>query len=107
MRPRSAYSIAIHLWLPCFSSPLKPEKRKPNFKLLPASIISDLPVGHGYPFWYCYCCISEVSVIVGTLWEDLPEEKKEIFRAEARRLKEEHMVSSLAFLILVLSLSQM
>ncbi|KAF8324926.1 high mobility group box domain-containing protein, partial [Cantharellus anzutake] len=32
-----------------------------------------------------------VSVIVGTLWEDLPEEKKEIFRAEARRLKEEHM----------------
>jgi len=37
--------------------------------------------------------ISEVSVIVGTLWEDLPEEKKEIFRAEARRLKEEHMVS--------------
>ena len=35
----------------------------------------------------------DVSVIVGTLWEDLPEEKKEIFRAEARRLKEEHMVS--------------
>jgi hypothetical protein len=34
-------------------------------------------------------------VIVGTLWEDLPEEKKEIFRAEARRLKEEHMVSKL------------
>lgn len=31
-------------------------------------------------------------MIVGTLWEDLPEEKKEIFRAEARRLKEEHMV---------------
>lgn len=39
------------------------------------------------------CGTVEVSVIVGTLWEDLPEEKKEIFRAEARRLKEEHMVS--------------
>lgn len=37
--------------------------------------------------------LADVSVIVGTLWEDLPEEKKEIFRAEARRLKEEHMVS--------------
>jgi hypothetical protein len=51
--------------------------------------------------------IPEVSVIVGTLWEDLPEEKKEIFRAEARRLKEEHMVSSLASLILVPYFSQM
>lgn len=40
---------------------------------------------------------AEVSVIVGTLWEDLPEEKKEIFRAEARRLKEEHMVSTSSF----------
>ena len=47
----------------------------------------------------CDCALNlafqDVSVIVGTLWEDLPEEKKEIFRAEARRLKEEHMVSLL------------